>query len=246
MLACDIDGTLLHETDPSQPGLAGLKEILAARGDSFVFALASGRSLKLVQEAIAEHDLPEPDLVISSVGAEIYYGSNADLVDKAWQQHIAVHWDRDAIEHAALALPGLDLQEESAQRHHKISFYLQDPALGEDEIYRSLGDLAAHVRVILSRQSLVDILPRRASKGRALRYICQEWNLPLHQTLVCGDSRNDLDMFQTSALGIVVGNAETGLVRNLANAPDIYFARRESAQGILEGLKHFRFPTPAG
>lgn len=245
LLACDIDGTLLHDTNPKQPGLEQLREVIEGRGDSFVFALATGRSFKLVEDAVREHRLPEPDLVISSVGSEIYYGLQPDLIDKAWQRHIAYKWDRDAIEHLALKISGLELQEESAQRRFKISFYNHNEDLSEDAVYQALGDHALNVRVIISHGSLVDILPKRASKGRAIRYLCQHWDLPMNRTVVCGDSGNDLDMFQTSALGIVVGNATPELTQPLQGARDIYFANAESAEGILEGIRHFAFPSNA-
>ena len=242
MLASDIDGTLLHETDDSQPGLDALREVIEKREESFVFAVATGRSFQLVQDAVKKHSLPEPDLVISSVGSEIYYGLKRDLIDKAWESHISYNWDRDEIEHRVLKIRGLELQEENAQRRFKISFYNHRKNFTEDEIYDMLGDHAGNVRVIISHQTLVDLLPRRASKGRAIRYLCQQWDIPLNQTIVCGDSGNDIDMFQTSALGVVVGNAEESLAHQLRDTRDIFFAKKESAEAILEGLEHFQFP----
>ncbi|MFT5469377.1 MAG: sucrose-phosphate synthase [Verrucomicrobiales bacterium] len=246
MLACDVDGTMIDDDSKDQPHLNELIEFLSARGDSFVFAVATGRNLKLVAEVIEKFGIPVPDIVVSSVGAEIHYGLSPDLVDKTWQNHIDIDWDRDAIELAALRIPGLTLQEEAAQRRHKISLYRDGEATDAESIAEGLGELAHHVRVVISHSIYVDLLPRRASKGRAIRHLCQQWDIPLKQTVVCGDSGNDLDMMQTSALAVVVGNAEAALVDGLEHTQGICFAQEKLAGGILEGLRYFDFPAPAG
>lgn len=246
MLACDIDGTLIHEESEEQPGLKALCDVLRDREDSFVFAVATGRNLKLVRAVVERYGIPEPDLVVSSVGSEIHYGLSPDMIDKSWQRHIDTDWNRDAIELLALKIPGLELQEESAQRSHKISLYLNDQNVTTERIASALGDYAHHVRVIVSCSRFVDLLPRRSSKGRAIRYLCQLWDIPLNQTVVCGNSGNDLDMMQTSAMGVVVGNAEQELVDDLHAARDICFAKEPFAAGVLEGLKHFNFPSKIG
>ncbi len=70
LLITDIDNTLIGDDDACRH----LIELLDQHRDHLGFGIASGRSLELVQEALEEHGITEIDLIISSVGAEIYYG----------------------------------------------------------------------------------------------------------------------------------------------------------------------------
>jgi len=54
--------------------------------------------------------------------------------------------------------------------------------------------------------------------------------------VVAGDSGNDRDMLTGATPAIVVGNHAQELA-DLAEQPDIYFARAPHAAGILEGLE---------
>ena len=83
-------------------------------------------------------------------------------------------------------------------------------------------------------------MPKRSSKGRAVRYLSHKWSIPLKNTIVCGDSGNDLDMFEGSARGVIVANHAPELAE-LTLRKQNYFTRGESAAGVLEGLKHFKF-----
>ncbi len=93
---------------------------------------------------------------------------------------------------------------------------------------------------MITRGAYLDILPRRGSKGRAVRYISQKWAIPLSQTLVCGDSGNDLDMIANTSKAIVVGNHSKEL-EHLRENRKVYFAAKESSAGMLEGLNHYGF-----
>ena len=94
--------------------------------------------------------------------------------------------------------------------------------------------------MILTYGQFLDLLPIRASKGLAVRYLAYRWGLPLEQFLVAGDSGNDEDMLTGDALGVVVGNYSIELEK-LRGKPRIYFAKAHYAKGILEGIAHFGF-----
>lgn len=238
MLITDIDGTLISETGEND-GLEEFKEILRTRGHKFVFGLATGRSLSMVRDVLEEYEVPLPDLVISSVGASIYYGLDVNLLDKGWQQHIKFRWQRDQIERAALKCPGLELQEEIHQKPCKISFYIHSELFNYAELQKALGPLEARVNVMISRNAFLDILPKRASKGKAVRYLSQKWSIPLGQTIVCGDSGNDLDMFHGSAQGVVVKNCSAEM-EPLRKSKRIYFTEAPASAGVIEALRHYQ------
>lgn len=239
MLFTDIDGTLVDEKG-DQTGIDQLREILNNRGENFIFGIASGRSLVKMKRALEEYDIPTPDLVISSVGANIYYGLDENLADKGWRQHIAYRWRRNKILEAIKDYPGLELQEEENQNSSKISYYVDEDEFDFDGLMELLGTQTRQLNIILTRGVYLDILPKRASKGRAVRYLAHKWSIPLHQTLVCGDSGNDLDMFAGSTMGVVVGDHAEEM-EILRNSKWVHFSEETGPRGVLDGLKQFKF-----
>jgi hydroxymethylpyrimidine pyrophosphatase-like HAD family hydrolase len=59
--------------------------------------------------------------------------------------------------------------------------------------------------------------------------------------VTAGDTLNDLAMFETGLMGVMVGNAEPELVAQLPRLPRVYRARADGCAGIAEGLRHFGF-----
>jgi sucrose-phosphate synthase len=94
--------------------------------------------------------------------------------------------------------------------------------------------------LIFSHNKFVDILPFRASKGKALRYISYKWEIPLSNFLVCGDSGNDEELLRGEPKAVVVGNYSAEL-EELRKRRNVYFAERSNSGGILQGIDHYKF-----
>jgi sucrose-phosphate synthase len=94
--------------------------------------------------------------------------------------------------------------------------------------------------LIYSHNKYLDILPYRASKGKAIRYLSYKWEIPLKNFLVCGDSGNDEEMLRGEPLAAVVGNYSPELEK-LKGRKNIYFARQKYAGGILEAIDRYNF-----
>lgn len=242
MFVTDIDGTLIDQEGPRN-GLEELKGLLAERGDRFAFAVASGRSLEKIRDILTKHAVPVPDIVIGSVGTSIQYGFDERLVDKAWEQRIDYAWDPARVRDALRGIRGLELQAAEDQTRYKVSYVIRDPAtVNRRKIEAALGPrLVRNSSIVMSGEIYLDILPNRASKGKAVRYLCRKWSIPMRNVIVSGDSGNDLDMFTGMASGIVVASGDKQL-EALRGIKRVYFAGRRSAAGILEGFDHFRFP----
>ena len=239
ILITDIDNTLLGDDE----ALEQLKEIIHENRQHMGFGVASGRALELVKEALEENGISELDVVISSVGSEIYYGPEL-RADKGWASHLRYNWRPERIREALDELPFLSLQPEGhAQREFKISYDLDDE-MDQDEALAKIHDQLARAKaaytLIFSHGTYVDVLPHRASKGKAVRYLSGKWNVPLNRVATAGDSGNDRDMLMGQTAGIVVGNHDEELssLKN-SKATNIYFAQAHCAGGIIEGLKHY-------
>jgi sucrose-phosphate synthase len=94
--------------------------------------------------------------------------------------------------------------------------------------------------LVYSQNRYLDILPYRASKGKAIRYLSYKWEIPLKNFLVCGDSGNDEEMLRGEPLAAVVGNYSPEL-EELKGQKNIYFAEKKYAGGILEAIEKYDF-----
>jgi sucrose-phosphate synthase len=236
LLISDIDNTLLGDAE----GLHELLQRLKEAGGQVGFGIATGRRLDSAVKVLREWDVPLPDVMITAVGSEIHYGPQR-VEDLGWRQHIDYRWKPDALRAVMSGVPGVRLQPKSEQRLHKISYYY-DPETAPEvrEIVRLLRVHDLHANVIFSHQQFLDVLPIRASKGLALRYLALKWGLPPERFLVAGDSGNDEEMLTGNTLGVVVGNHSPEL-EHLRGQPRIHFAAGEYAWGIVEGLDHYDF-----
>jgi sucrose-phosphate synthase len=236
MLVSDIDNTLIGDAGSLQELLGWLD----AQKGKVGFAIATGRSLELTLKVLKQWKVPRPDILITSVGSEIHYGRNLKP-DEGWMRHIRHEWRRDALQQMLDTVPGLTLQGPEGQREFKLSYFFDpDTAPTEKQIIKLLRQHKLKAQVIFSHQAYLDILPMRASKGQAIRYLAWRWGLPLDAFLVAGDSGNDREMLVGDTRGVIVGNHSIEL-EDLMGHERIYFAGRHNAGGIIEGIHHYHF-----
>jgi sucrose-phosphate synthase len=235
-LISDIDNTLIGEDNSRLPDLIAF---LHDYRDRVGFGIATGRTIDSAMEILKEHALPEPDIMITSVGSEIYYGANRHP-DKGWRSHISNHWNRSRIQQILSELDFLEYQEEDTQRAYKISYDMEPEEDYLSTVHELLQQHRIRYTLMYSHDQFLDILPYRASKGKAIRYINYKWNIPLANIMVAGDSGNDAEMLRGDLAGIVVGNYSSELERFRGNRK-VYFADAVCAGGILEGIEHYEF-----
>ncbi len=234
LLISDIDNTLLGDR-------IALKELVDyLQSSEIAFGIATGRSIESAQQILQEWDVPPPDLWITSVGSEIYYGAEIQM-DLEWLEHINDQWQPELVREAIAKLSGIKLQTAKGQRAHKIS-YLVDPAISPsiEEIQVHLQQSQLQVQAIYSHQEFLDILPLRASKGDAVNYCANKWKFVIENILVAGDSGNDEKMLTSGANAVVVRNYSSELEK-LRGQNHIYFAAGDYAQGILEAIAHYQW-----
>jgi len=241
LLITDIDNTLLGDDE----ALVGLRALLEEHRERIGFGIASGRSIELVKQALSQAGIDEVDLAICSVGAEIYYG--ADLVlDRGWASRLRSRWQPDRIREALAKLDFLRMQDRDfAQREFKISYDV-DEQVDHETAMRAVREALASTKsaysLVFSHGTFLDVLPHRASKGKAVRYLADKWQVPIERIATAGDSGNDRDMLQGKTAGIVVGNHDKELASlRGAKASRVYFAESHYAAGIVEGLRHYEF-----
>ncbi|MEA5424046.1 HAD family hydrolase [Synechococcus sp. CCY9202] len=110
-----------------------------------------------------------------------------------------------------------------------------------DQVRAILRQQDLSVNVTLSFGQYLDFVPVRASKGQALRFIAQRWNIPLDRILATGGSGGDEDMLRGNTLGVVVANRHREELSILGDTEHVYLAEQSHARGILEALEHYDF-----
>ncbi|MGU3390833.1 HAD-IIB family hydrolase [Sphingomonas sp. M1A8_2b] len=237
LLLCDIDNTLTGCTI----GAHGMAAYLKAE-PNLAFGVATGRSLQEAERLLGEWGQPAPDVLITSVGAEIYWRDGARLAaDADYAAHIDRGWDAAAVDARISGLPGVERQPAVEQRRHKRSYFAEEPSVVA-AIRRSVVDLP--VRVIHSHGRLLDIVPARAGKGAAMKWAARALGVAPDQVYAAGDSGNDLDMLAQCHNGILVANYSKELAE-LIGRPTIYLARRAHAAGVVEGMRAFAMARAA-
>lgn len=70
---------------------------------------------------------------------------------------------------------------------------------------------AENVKLAISWERAVDVIPRTGGKGSAIRHILAHYHLDPAEALAFGDSHNDIEMLQAVGTGVAMGNASDQL-----------------------------------
>ena len=239
MIITDLDKTLLSNTQ----GLKEFSQLLREKRKETAFGIATARRLDSVLSVLKKFDIPKPDILLSSLGTEVYYSHNLDL-STDWARHVDHNWNPKAIHRILSSTPGLTLQEDTDQSQFKISYHLNNSVNGASsyqEIISLLRKEEQAVNVFLTGGQHLDITPARASKGLALRYVAQIWDIPLEHILVAGGGGADEDLMVGNTLSVVVANRQHEPFEFTHDEKHIYFTKAANALGILEAIEHYNF-----
>ena len=236
-LFTDLDQNLLGNPD----SLKEFVRVIQENRRCTTFGIATGRRLDSALKVLRKYHIPLPDVLITSLGTEIYYMPHLTR-DSAWSYHIDHMWRRRAVMRVLNELPGLQLQQKIEQSKYKISYYY-DAAIAPDvnEIIHLLHQYDQSVNVVLAFGQYLDVVPARASKGFALRWFAEMWGIPLEHILAAGGSGADEDMMRGNTKSVVVANRHHEELSELTDIEHIYFADKPFASGILQAIVHYDF-----
>jgi sucrose-phosphate synthase len=236
LILADIDNTLTGDDEAMHEFFKVIAEVPLNVG----FGIATGRRFEEVVRILKEMDAPHPEVLITSVGTEIYYGKNFTM-DRSWQKHIGFGWAPDRVREVLESVPGLARQPDHEQSAYKVSYQVDSSLAPKvSRIKRMLRENGVQAKVVMSHNMFLDVIPTRAGSGVSVRHVAYKWNFPLEHILAAGDSGNDEGMLSVNALGVVVGNYSPELEK-LRKLPRVYFAQGRHAAGILEGIRYYNF-----
>ena len=226
ILISDLDDTLIG----NDKSLQKFNYVMSSLRDKFFLVYSSGRFKGSLLKAVEENGLIQSDAIICNVGTEIYYASSWNK-DKKWEKILRENWEKEEI---VSILQNFPVEPQPYDKKFTASYYVKDESIVE-KIRKALKNF--EVKVIHTKGHLLDIIPKKAGKGNAARFIQKSKKLP---TICSGDSENDIDMLTKCDSSILVGNAEENVKQQLSTNKKVYQAKEEYALGVLEGLKSFQ------
>lgn len=265
LLCTDMDRTIIpNGTQPEHPGARRMFADFC-RLPAVTLVYVTGRHQALVQQAISDYALPEPDFVITDVGTKIYQLAARRWQEWAiWAQEIGRDWigkTHQQLQQLLNDIPGPYLQEQGKQNTHKLSYYVPlsaDPksVLAQMQTRLDREDVAATLIWSVdepNRIGLLDVLPRNATKLHAIEFLQAQLGYRLGEVIFAGDSGNDLPVLTSAIPSVLVANASAEVkqtAQNLAkqngHADALYLAKDGAlnlngnyAAGVLQGIWHF-------
>ena len=266
LLCTDLDRTLIPNGPQAESPRAREFFHRVCASEHLTLAYVSGRHQALVEEAIAEYSLPQPDYVVGDVGTTIYRveAGNDWRHLTEWDESIGGDWAGNGHADLAALLAGigeLQLQEESKQNRYKLSYYLPLQADREGiiaEMNSRLQSAGVNATLVWSVDEavgtgLLDVLPAGATKLHAVEFLIQALGFSRANTVFSGDSGNDMPVLVSPVHAVLVNNAAPEVreeaiseARAQSNSDTLYIAQGDYLEmngnysaGILEGLAHY-------
>ena len=235
-IVSDLDQNLIGDDE----SLGKLLDFLRQHRTSSHFIIATGRRLDSALKLMKKHKIPIPDVLITSSGTEIYHAPKL-TGDTAWAKHIDYQWSRHRVKALLADFAGLKTQPNIEQSRFKLSYYIDPEKADIEEVKQLLHREEQAVFVQAAFGQFLDILPLRASKGMALRYVVEQLSIPLEAVFVAGGSGADEDMMRGNTLAAVVANRHHDELSQLDDIERIYLSDGANAAGILEALEFYDF-----
>ena len=232
LLATDLDGTFLSG-DPEDR--LSLYQTIAAHPE-IRLAYVTGRSLESVLPLLADPTLPQPDFIISDVGASFTHGDTLQPIQPL-QSMIDALWPGES--QVAGAIEGFELERQDVPQMRRCSYFCTPEQATNPALLEAAQALGCDL--LYSAERYLDFLPQGVNKGSSLQALVDWLELDNDQVLAAGDTLNDLSMLSGTFNSVCVGDSEAGLLQATEQHSRTLHASRTGCGGILQAFAHFGF-----
>jgi HAD superfamily hydrolase (TIGR01484 family) len=231
-LATDLDGTFL-EGDTQVKNIF-YNELLRLR-DQVLLIYVTGRPIEIVKQFCMQGYLPHPHFILGDHGTHIVDGVHFAPVAHL-QAAIIKQWNDGNNKLKTLLQNEKGIRLQPLDPPYRVAYYYH-PHLLQEQTLQKITD--AGFDAVLSCDSYLDILPRGVNKGSTLLNLLKDLNVPHESVITCGDSLNDLSLFETGLKSIAVGNSEPKLIAAIESLENVYQSRFPGLHGIIDGLNFY-------
>jgi len=232
ILATDLDGTFL-EGDHQTKNIV-YNQVLHLRERIFLIYV-TGRPVETVKDFCNRGYLPMPHFVIGDHGTHIVDGESFHPIDHL-QNPIIQKWNHGTYRLKALLRDEIGLELQPIDPPYRVAYYY-DPHYLQETTLQKIRE--AGFDAILSSDMYLDIVPRGVNKGSTLLNLIDYLGINRELAITCGDSLNDLSLFQTGLKSIAVGNSEPKLIDEIKTLDNVYHSTYPGLLGIIDGLRFF-------
>lgn len=238
LIISDYDGTLgaapINDIDPET--LDAINRFTAKGG---VFAVCSGREYRSIRKICVNHGLK--GLVVSFQGARIHdIQTKERLFSGGLSAEMALQAVNDVKPYGLTAMiytedcfyyeqanqvtafyeRAVDMKGEVVDIEKKIKELGSVCKMGwlgeEEKVVQAVAELnqkykGINLKYNSGAKMLLEAVNPQTTKGRAVRFLADYYNIPLDQVLTVGDSTNDIDLVGGEWYGVAVGDAKEEL-----------------------------------
>lgn len=258
LIVSDVDGTLLDKSEGYSSEFEKLAELIQTY--EIPFTLASGRGPDMIAEIVEKLHITLPVIVNNGAAAITRTGCIwndyfnpmhiKEAVLTANSLDMAIIMDDGVGEAAYRHNAYIQEQIEKYNRYNRFYIPLErewpDLKLQKlliidqeregriDLVLEKLEPYKDELNIIRYNARSADIMPKTASKGKALKRLADQLQIDSKDILVFGDEQNDIEMFDLAGVGAAVKNA----VPELKKHAD-YICKYDVAGGVLEAIETF-------
>jgi hydroxymethylpyrimidine pyrophosphatase-like HAD family hydrolase len=88
---------------------------------------------------------------------------------------------------------------------------------------------------VFSNYMLLEYGSKSATKGNSIINLCHYFDIPVENSIACGDEENDLTMIQTAGIGVAMNNA----TEHIKSHSDYITENDNNHHGIKEVIERF-------
>ena len=133
----------------------------------------------------------------------------------------------------------LELQAIENQGIYKVSYVLKEPSDAILPLVRKrLRQSGLAASPLLKCHWYLDVVPLRASRAEAIRFLTLRWGLSLDKVLIVASQQGDDELIRGLTTNVIPFDHDSSL-DGLRSQQRVYFS--DVKDDVLDGLKHFRF-----
>lgn len=263
LLFCDIDGTLIRQDGTISDRVRSLLEKLAQKGHGFIltsgrplpsmlkvrdyinitfpysYIIANNGGLIYdcnTQKAVFEATLPFPlieklQTVAQEMKFHIQTYTENSIVCRHETEEVKRYADRIKM---PVILSDRLTTPLTVEPYKMLALSLKGSEALMPLKKRIECDYADTLTLMFSQDGYLEILPKAANKGNALRFLCNHLAIPVENTYAAGDSENDIAMLRAAAISYAMKNG----VEKVKSSAVYVTALDHEHDGIAEVLEN--------
>lgn len=177
MLIISNNGALIYDCDSEKP----LVEHRISQSD-LDYLMNEGRKL-----GVYVHTYTEKEIVAPADTEELKFYTKKIHIPVLFHQNPA-----EAVPDGAYKAMAINLESRDKLENFR------------NHILKHCGD---RIQAVFSNDRYLELLPKEAGKGNAVRFVCDYFHVPKNHSYALGDQENDISMLQAAGTGIAVQNA---------------------------------------